>query len=45
MGERLTREQLRRHRLVPVGGDPADPSFADVYLGVKPAATARRPPS
>jgi SAM-dependent methyltransferase len=31
-GARLTPEQIRRHRLIPAGGDPADPNFTDVYV-------------
>ena len=43
MGARLTPEQVRRYRLIPVGGRPDDPSFTDVYVGAKPGPS--RPPS
>jgi hypothetical protein len=43
LGARLTPEQVRRYRLIPVGGRPDDPSFTDVYVGAKPGPS--RPPS
>ena len=42
LGARLTPEQVRRYRLIPVGGRPDDPSFTDVYVGVRPGPSRRR---
>jgi SAM-dependent methyltransferase len=36
--QRLTERQLERHRLIPAGGSPSDPSFTDVYVGIRPPA-------
>jgi SAM-dependent methyltransferase len=44
-GERLTQAQRTRHRLIPAGGSPGDPSFTDVYVGTKSAAARRPPPT
>lgn len=43
VGARLGPDRIRRHRLIPAGGSPDDPSFTDVYVGVRPRDAAPRP--
>jgi SAM-dependent methyltransferase len=42
-GEHLTQRQRERHRLIPAGGSAEDPSFTDVYVGIRPPAAADPP--